>query len=408
MKDIVDNRIIKNLFKLVLIALFASGCARAMIRHAVPMDSVHKAQIPGMENIRVLSNEPSDVFLNDFVKLLEQEQNNGFSFFNLKSDKTYSVLAISGGASNGAYGAGLLNGWSKSGSRPVFKIVTGISTGAIIAPFAFLGSAYDGQLKEVYTRYSTRDIARRRSLIKAISGDSFASSKPLENIIDRIFDQQLIKRVAEEYAKGRRLYVGTTNLDAQQLTIWDMGKIASIGDDRALTLFRKVILASSAIPGVFPPVYFDVEVDSKHYEEMHVDGGTTKQVFFLYDVLQGFENALKEKKIDLARIKYKIYVIRNGYIDPIWKEVPDKLLSIAERAIDTMTNAQGLGDIYQLYDFTRMDKGDFNLAYIPSAHISRAKELFDRDEMRSLFDLGFAEAVQGYHWKKSPMESDNK
>jgi hypothetical protein len=124
--------------------------------------------------------------------------------------------------------------------------------------------------------------------------------------------------------------------------------------------------------------------------------------------LQGFEEALKEKKIDVARIKYKIYVIRNGYIDPVWKEVPDKLLSIAERAIDTMTNAQGLGDIYQLYDFTRMDKGDFNLAYISSEHVSQAKEPFDRVEMRRLFDLGFEEAAQGYRWKKSPMGADNK
>jgi hypothetical protein len=398
----------KNLLPLVLTALFVSGCASPMVRHAVPMELVNKAQIPGMENIRVLSNEPSDVFLNDFVKILEQEQKEGFFFFDLKTDKTYPVLAISGGAANGAYGAGLLNGWSQSGSRPVFKIVTGISTGAIIAPFAFLGSDYDEQLKEIYTRYSTRDIVLRRSLIKAITGNSFASSKPLEKIFERIFDEQLIKRIAEEYAKGRRLYVGTTNLDAQRLTIWDMGKIASIGDDRALKLFRKVILASSTIPGAFPPVYFDVEAGAKHYDEMHVDGGTTKQVFFLYDVLQGFEEALKEKKIDVARIKYKIYVIRNGYIDPVWKEVPDKLLSIAERAIDTMTNAQGLGDIYQLYDFTRMDKGDFNLAYISSEHVSQAKEPFDRVEMRRLFDLGFEEAAQGYRWKKSPMGADNK
>jgi hypothetical protein len=157
----------------------------------------------------------------------------------------------------------------------------------------------------------------------------------------------VLEDIAHEYRKGRRLYVGTANLDAQQLVIWDMGKIASMGDEKALKLFRKVILASATIPLVFPPVYFDVEVNNEAYEEMYVDGGAVKQVFFLYDVLQGFEKAAKEKGVDLSKIKYRIYVIRNGYVDPVWNEVPDKVNSIAERTADSITNAQGMGDIYQ-------------------------------------------------------------
>jgi hypothetical protein len=135
---------------------------------------------------------------------------------------------------------------------------------------------------------------------------------------------------------------------------------------------------------------------------MHVDGGVVKQVFFLYDVVQGMEDAAKEKGMDIRNLRYKIYVIRNGYADAVWKEVPDNMPAIAERTVDTMVNAQSVGDIYQLYAFTKLGKGDFNLAYIPATHVSKARELFDPVEMRRLFDLGFGEAARGYDWKKVP------
>lgn len=375
------------------------------MRHAVPMNFVEQARVSGLEDIRAVGGEPSDFLIKDFIRLLEQEESREPLFF--KVDKTYSVLAISGGAANGAYGAGLLNGWSKEGSRPVFKIVTGISTGAIMAPFAFLGSEYDEKLKEFYTRYSTRDLLRRKGLFSAFFSNSLASDRPLEQLINKNFDEEFLAKIADEYRQGRRLYMGTTNLDAQRLIIWDMGKIASSGDDKALALFRKIVLASASIPGAFPPVYFSVEVGGQVYDEMHVDGGITKQVFFLYDVLRGMQHAARKKGVDLSRIKYKIYVIRNGYTEAMWKEVPDRLAAISERTIDTMTNAQGVGDLYQLYTFSKMGKGDFNLAYIPSTHVSQAKELFDPQEMRALFDLGFRAATQGYPWKKVPPGLDD-
>ena len=373
------------------------------MRHAVPPDLLSSARVFGMQDIRAFSGSPSDCFKKDFIKLLEQEQENNPSFFDFKAPQTYYILAISGGAANGAYGAGLLNGWSQSGTRPVFKAVTGISTGAITAPFAFLGSSYDEKLKEIYTRYSTKDIMRVRSpRIRIPFSNSIASTAPLKLLIERYFDARLMKEIAVEYKGGRRLYIGTTNLDAEQLVIWDMGKIASIDDDKALELFRKVILASASIPIACPPVYLDVEVGGRTYDEMHVDGGISKQVFFLYDVLQGFDKALKEKGIDARRNKYEIYVIRNGYVDPVYKEVHDTLFAITERTVDAITNAQSIGDLYQLYFFTKDDKGDFNLAYIPATHMSKARELFDPVEMRELFKLGYEEAVGGYSWRKAP------
>ncbi len=387
-------KITKRLCWLIIVLFFVSGCAS--VRHAIPPELLGSARVFGMQNIRAFSGIPSDYLKKDFIKLLEQEQRNKSFFSDFNAD-TYSIIAISGGASDGAYGAGLLNGWSQTGTRPVFKVVTGVSTGAIIAPFVFLGSRYDDKLKEFYTKYSTKDILRIRP-----SRNSLVSSQPLELLIEQYIDIELLKEISVEYNKGRRLYVGTTNLDAEQLVIWDMGKIASAGDGKALKLFRKLILASASMPIVFPPVYLEVEANEKMYDEMHVDGGVTRQVFFLYDVVQGFEKAAKEKGFNISKIKYEIYVIRNGYVDPFYKEVPDKLSAIAKRTVNTMINAQSLGDLYRLYIFTKEDKGDFNLAYIPAGYTPNSKEFFDPVEMQKLFDLGFDEASRGYPWKKAP------
>ncbi|MDD5583856.1 MAG: patatin-like phospholipase family protein [Candidatus Omnitrophica bacterium] len=376
--------------------LLSCGCA-TVARHAVPVDLLNDTRVYGMQDVRIFGGIPCESFKEDFVKLFEQEEKAAFSFFDLKNSRTYSILAISGGGANGAYGAGVVSGWSKSGTRPEFKIVTGISTGAIIAPFAFLGSKYDDTLKEFYTKYSTKDITRLHP-----SRNSLASTQPLERLIEQYFNAELLKEIAVEHNKGRRLYVGTANLDAQRLVIWDMGKIAAHGDDKALALFRKIILASSSVPIAFSPVYLNVEVDGKTYDEMHVDGGVVKQVFFLYGVLQGFDKAAKEKGLDISKVQYKIYIIRNGYAEPVWKEIPNKLSAIAQRTVETMVNAQSVGDIYELYTFTKLGRGDFNLAYIPVTHVSEAKEPFDPVEMQALFDLGFQEALRGYPWRKTP------
>jgi predicted patatin/cPLA2 family phospholipase len=398
----MERQAVLKLLCVALSLMCLCGCATIRPRHAVPADLLERVTISGMTNIRAIDGRPSNYLMSDFAKLLDEDSKKA-SFWPLNNNShTYSVLAISGGAANGAYGVGLLNGWTKEGSRPEFKIVTGVSTGAIIGTFAFLGSQYDQKLKDFYTRYSTRAIMRRKGLLQIFFSDSYMSNKGLKYLIEHNFDQELINEVAREYAKGRRLYVGTTNLDAQEFVIWDMGKIASIGGQRALDLFRKIILASVTMPIVFPPVYFEALYHGVTYDEMHVDGGASKQIFLLYNVLQGFEKAIKKKGIDFSKIKYKIYIIRNGYVDPVWMQVPDNIFTIAERTFETATNAQGIGDLYQLYTFAQLGRGDFNLAYIPSTHVPVSKELFDLDEMRALFHLGYQGALKGYHWKKVP------
>ena len=394
----------KNIYWLIIVVLFTTGCASVRMRNAVPMDLLDKTEVPGFQDIRSLDGQTNNFSGKDRVTLFNQEngkdKKGSIGIANINHH--YAVLAISGGAANGAYAVGLLNGWTKQGSRPVFKVVTGVSTGAIIAPFAFLGSGYDEKLKDFYTKFSTKEIMQKNGLLQILFGDSIMSDRLLRRLIEKNFDGPLLKEISAEYKKGRRLYVGTTNLDSQQFVIWDMGKIASIGNDRSLELFRKIILASVTIPIVFQPVYFDVEVNHKKYDEMHVDGGVSKQVFFPYNVLQGFGNSMIKSDIDISKIKYRIYVIMNGYVDPVWRQVPDHVFAIASRTIETLTKTQEIGEIYQLYDFTRMRNGDFNLAYIPSSYVPKTKELFDLQEMQSLFNLGYTQALRGYDWKKEP------
>src|SRR5215831_13927016 len=190
-----------------------------------------------------------------------------------------NYLALSGGGSDGAFGAGLLVGWSAAGTRPKFDLVTGVSTGSLIAPFAFLGSSHDGELKEVFTTYGLNDIARRRPLVAIAVEASIADDAPLAHLIEQYVTPDFVAAIAGEYRKGRLPLIGTTNLDAQRPVIWNMGEIAAKGDQDSIELFRKVIRASASIPGIFPPVLVSVEQDGKMYDEMHVDGGVAAQVF---------------------------------------------------------------------------------------------------------------------------------
>ena len=386
-----------------VIAVFfiCSGCAT--VRHPVPQELVESARIGNMSEIRIIVGMKNTELQKNLLESIKQEDPKHFPF-KLGGTKFYPILTISGGAANGAYGAGLLQGWSQEGSRPVFKVVTGVSTGAIIAPFAFLGKEYDAGLEEYYTTTSTKDIFKMKGFFAILFGNSFVCTKPLQANIARMYDDKFLEKIASEHRRGRRLFVGTVNLDAQRFVIWDMGAIACRGDT---ALFRKVILASASIPVMFPPTYFQVEAGGQQYDEMHVDGGTMTQVFALYSLLENMEGAVKSMGLDASKIKSKLYIIRNGYVTPRYKKVDDGLAAIAGQAMDATVNAQGIGDLYRIYVFAQERGNDYNLAFIPSDYKSQAKEEFDPQEMRRLFDRGYADAVKGYPWYKAPPSKMN-
>ena len=312
---------------------------------------------------------------------------------------TTTFLAISGGGDDGAFGAGLLVGWTARGDRPQFSVVTGISTGALSAPFAFLGPEYDDKLKSVYTETSSADIFNKEPILSILSGDAVTDSTPLRQLIARHVDQQMIRRIAEEYDKGRLLLVATTNLDQARSVIWNIGAIAKSPDPRARDLIIEVLRASASIPGAFPPVMLDVTVNGKRYEEMHVDGGAMTQAF-LYPPSLRLKSV--ERVVGTAKHKDIAYVIRNGRLFRPEEQVKRQTLAIAGQAIATMTASNGVNDLYRIYLTTQRDGVEFNLAYLDDEFGVPYMGPFDKTYMNTLFEFGYRKGAAGYSWHKAP------
>ena len=383
----------KTLLALAFALTGASGCATPDRLPAVPYASLPQAAAAAQGPVRFLVARESDSFAAEARSALAKERQWLASQGNTGALPPAYYLAISGGGDNGAYGAGFINGWTASGTRPQFKGVTGISTGALIAPFAFLGPKYDYVLQRVYTQTSQKDIFKKRGLIKGIFGDGLADTRPLASVIASYVNQPFLDEIAAEYAKGRVLLIGTTNLDSLEPVIWNMGAIAASKDPGAIKLFRQILLASASIPGAFPPVMIDSSLGGTHYQEMHVDGGTVAQVF-LYPPSLSFAGAPERKRV--------LYIIRNARIDVEWLSVERRTLSIATRAIASLTRTQGIGDLYRIYTTTQRDGIDFNLTYIPASFNVPHNEEFDTNYMRSLYGVGFEAAKAGYQWQKYP------
>jgi predicted patatin/cPLA2 family phospholipase len=314
--------------------------------------------------------------------------------------KPHTYLAISGGGENGAFAAGLMLGWTEAGDRPEFSVVTGISAGALVAPFAFLGPEYDHVLRIVSAELEADDVFKKRGLIRALRTDAMATTEPLRSLIAKYVDEEMMERIAEEYRSGRGLNIGTANLDSMRPVIWRIGAIANSGHPKALQLIRQILLASASIPGAFPPVLIPVEYDGEVYDELHVDGGAASQVF-LYPI--GIDLDEVHRRLAVPG-KAKVYIIRNSRLEPMYEEVENKLIPIAGRSINSIVRTQGIGDLYRIFLETCRDGLDFNLAYIPSDFTEKAREDFDPEYMRKLFDMAYERAATGYEWEKMPPE----
>lgn len=320
-----------------------------------------------------------------------------------------AYLAISGGGENGAFGAGLLTGWTRLGNRPEFKGVTGVSTGALSAPFAFLGPEYDRDLERVYTDIGLSDVMVSRGLLRGLLGDSLYDSAPLRATIRRFVTPALLAAIAREYTeKGRLLFVATTNLDVPVGVLWNMGSIAASGHARAAELFTEILLASASIPGILPPVMFDIEAGGTRYQEMHVDGGTVAQVV-LYPPSLGGDNLLLDPAAAgpgvveaLTGRPRRLFIIRNARPGADPETVPRNIMKIADRAIATLIQAQGLSDLYQLYVIAQRDGIDYNVACIPQSFTERLDAPFDQTYMRNLFAVGRDTMLNGTAWSGVP------
>lgn len=388
---------------LLLSVMLLGGCASVVRMPAVPRDDVNEVHVLGFPaSIRFWGDEaPSDIEASIRQTVSQYAQANKAYFDAHGQYPVMSYLALSGGAYDGAFGAGLLKGWTHSGQRPQFALVSGVSTGALIAPFAFVGSSEDSRVETLFTKTNSEGIfvSGIMTLLKGILGGlSVTQTTPLEAMIKRNVTPAVMQAIAKRHQEGNRLYIATTNIEARRSVIWDIGTIASSGKPQALSLIHKIMLASSSVPGLFNPVFFDVTAGGKTYQEIHVDGGVTSNVF-LYPLKfrQGSADAFKQ-----YGLKRRLYVVRNNKIKPDYVAFNPNIYSLTRSALETLINAQGIGDLYRLYFAAKRDDIDFNLVSIPESFQMQTKELFDPAYMSALFSLGQNLVQQKEVWQKLP------
>jgi len=385
--------------------LASAGCLESVTRKPTPVEKINDVQqvvqVPGMLDIRAWGDEFSESFQADMVESMRQQwaanRERGPA-----NPGDYHVLAISGGGANGAFGAGFLCGWTKAGTRPEFKLVTGVSTGALIAPAAFLGPDYDERIRQIYTETTTKDIVTFRSVFSWLWGDSLADTKPLQNLIEANLDEEVFAAIAAEHRRGRRLYIGTTNLDAGRFVIWNMGAIADSGRPGALGLFRHVMLASASIPVAFPPVYFEVQTGGKVYDEMHVDGGTVAQVFFYEYTLDPSDIMRRAGVAPQNQPPINLHLLYNGKLGPTPVQMRRQIPKIVARSLETLMRARAVGDLHRIYLETKKSGAHFRYIDIPAGYTPQGDEVFDPKEMKRLFQVGYDMAMGTPPWRTLP------
>lgn len=303
------------------------------------------------------------------------------------------LLALSGGGDKGAYGAGFLNGWTQSGKRPRFSIVTGVSTGALIAPFALLGSDYDDQLTAAYTQITPDDVFEMRFPLAIPFSSSAATTGPLEQLIARFATNAVIDAVAEEHRAGRRLFVGTVNLDRPGNAIWDMGAIAASNAPDRYALFRRILLASSSVPVLFPTVLIETQIEGRQISELHVDGGA---IATLLAAPSGPEVQSAE-----ARPRTELYLLVNGKMAGDFEMIDGSVPDIAARTIDVILFASLQDRVNSAYTWSQDNAAAYRLTYIDQDYEIVDHDLFAQDFMKDLYDYGL---VRGRNaaWQERP------
>ena len=372
-------------FVLLAAVFILAGCS-SLPRTPYTQSEAASAEVLDLGELRRYADEPASMFL--------------------MTDASYragplSYLALSGGGADGAYGAGVLNGWTAAGTRPKFAAVSGVSTGALIAPFAFLGPAYDAILRDIYTSGIAESLLNTPSIVHALFGSGLFGNTHLRELVARYVGQDMLAAIAAEHAKGRKLLIVTTNLDTQRTVIWDMGRIAAIGSPQALGLFRDVLAASASIPVVFPPMLIDAQANGRRFQEMHVDGGVTAPVLTLPEAF------LLRNGAFARGLRMNIYVLVNDKVERDFQLVPNSAIGIAARTSGSVIKTQIRSVLYETYDFARRNNFGFNLTYIAKDLPSPGSSGFETSYMRSLYQYGYDKAKTGDFWAKAPPPDDS-
>lgn len=376
------------LLKLSLTAMLVCGLAACSYLPREPFTEKEEnvAIIPGIPHARFYADAP----LSEVVRALGKD-----AVAKAASETgNFGILAISGGAMDGAFGAGVMNGWTTTGGRPKFTVVTGVSAGALIAPFAFLGPKYDARLKEAFTSGAAEPIGDGADSLLSLVGERHMRRDTLHDLIARYVDESVLAAIAAEHNRGRRLLVVTTNLDAQRAVVWNMGAIAASGQPYALPLFWDVLTASASIPGVFESTRITVSANGRLFDELHVDGGVTTNVFTLPEAM--LANA-GEKKYAPGRI----YVLMNERLAPEFEVVESGLTTVVARSLETLIKAHSRTTVLASQEFAKTTGTDFNLTYIEKGFRPPMRPSFETSYMRAAFAYGYERAATGHLWRKT-------
>jgi predicted acylesterase/phospholipase RssA len=371
---------------LLMVAGVVAGCSTPRIPYTAA--EAREAQV-GIADARTWGDYPDASFGRRAARVIR-----------LFADKP-TYLALSGGGGDGAYGAGILNGWTRSGRRPEFTIVSGVSTGALLAPFAFLGPRYDETVRHLYTSGVAESLLSDPSIVGAVFGSSIFSSDRLKTLVARYITPELVAEVARESEKGRMLLVLTTNLDSQRPVLWDLGAIARSGGERGVELFRTVMVASASVPAVFPPTLIDAEAGGRSFQEMHVDGGISANVFTLPRSFLWSEAA---RGAPLGR--GRMYIVINTMPLPDFQPTEDRTTAVVGRTIGMSLNQQIRLDLSATYDAAQRSGFSFSLTYIRPEDVASLPGSgplgFETERMRRLYEIGYQRGSSGAFWQTKP------
>ena len=376
------RRLVNPTKVLLLTATLALGACASVPRQPYTAAEAEVAEVAGIPDARAFA----DASVETLAAMMAAPRSRA---------RPFAYLALSGGGGDGAYGAGVLKGWSEAGTRPEFSLVSGVSTGALTAPFAFLGPDYDPVLEEIYTSGVAGTLVKDPNFVNVVFGSGLFGDGRLRDLVGRFVTPELLAAVAVEHAKGRRLLVVTTNLDSKRAMIWNMGAIAASGAPNAAALFRDVLTASASVPAVFPAQLLDVEAAGRGFQELHVDGSVITPIFTVPQavIANGRGRLATPTKAD-------IYVLMNGRLEPEFEVVPDDTLSIVKETVATGSQARSRASLAATYAFARENRIGFHLTYIDGAapRTSAAKE-FETAYMRSLYRIGYEKARSGTAWR---------
>lgn len=375
----------RTLILLLFATLVLFSCTHAPER-ALDAREADNASIAGYGEIRAYRYSPRNELLARHHDWIVKTQPN---------DK--NILMISGGGAGGAFGVGVLAGWSTTNTRPRFDVVTGVSTGALIAPYAFLGPAYDKTLVHLFTSGVAQELVAINGPF-GVLGSSLLKAEPLKKHVERSITPTILNQIAAEHRNGRRLLVLTTNLDTQRGVIWNMGAIAASGNPDALKLFREVIVASASVPGVFPPVMIQATSNGRQFQELHSDGGSTSQILTPPLLV---ENALFSKTPVPQKIN--LYVIVNNALIPEFNVTPNRTVPSLGRAYATFLKSQAQSELTALYNHARRTGANFNLASIDVQIPYSMLNPLDRNYMQAVYRLGYEQTTSGALWKDTPI-----